>query len=137
MSDRTYGTRFVPDVPISQYSPRGLAELRWAKGIPLQHSVDIKTLGKSAVLGASSNILALATLIGILYLGFAVVGVFYGLANTLARAGSEISVLTGKPASELILENLGGTLSNAVQGLVAAWPAFLVFAVLGIVAATG
>ena len=103
----------------------------------MQHSVDIRALGRSAVLGAASNILALASLIGILYLGFAVVGVFYGLANTLARAGSELSALTDKSAGELVLESLGGTFSNAVQGLVAAWPAFLVFAVLGIVAATG
>ena len=103
----------------------------------MQHSVDIRALGRSAVLGAASNILALASLIGILYLGFAVVGVFYGLANTLARAGSELSALTDKSAGELVLESLGGTFSNAVQGLVAAWPAFLIFAVLGIVAATG
>lgn len=103
----------------------------------MQHSVDIRSLGRSAVLGAASNILALASLIGILYLGFAVVGVFYGLANTLARAGSELSALTDKSAGELVLESLGGTFGNAVQGLVAAWPAFLVFAVLGIVAATG
>ena len=101
----------------------------------MQHSVDIKTLGRSAVLGAASNVLALASLIGILYLGFAVVGVFYGLANTLARAGSE--ALTDKTAGELVLASLGGTLGNAVNGLVAAWPAFIVFAVLGIVAATG
>ena len=103
----------------------------------MQHSVDIKTLGRSAVLGAASNILALASVIGILYLGFAVVGVFYGLANTLARAGSELGALTDKTTGELILESLGGTFSNAVNGLVAAWPAFIVFAVLGIVAATG
>ena len=103
----------------------------------MQHSVDIRSLGRSAVLGAASNILALASLIGILYLGFAVVGVFYGLANTLARAGSEIGALTDKSAGELVLESLGGTFGNAVQGLVAAWPAFLVFAVLGIAAATG
>ena len=103
----------------------------------MQHSVDIKTLGRSAVLGAASNVLALASLIGILYFGFAVVGVFYGLANTLARAGSELSALTDKTAGELVLASLGGTLGNAVNGLVAAWPAFIVFAVLGIVAATG
>ena len=103
----------------------------------MQHSVDIRALGRSAVLGAASNILALASLIGILYFGFAVVGVFYGLANTMARAGSEISALTDKSAGELVLASLGGTFSNAVQGLVAAWPAFIVFAVLGIVAATG
>ena len=112
-------------------------KLRWVKGIPLQHSVDIKTLGRSAVLGAASNVLALASVIGILYLGFAVVGVFYGLANTLARAGSELEALTDKTAGELVLESLGGTFSNAVNGLIAAWPAFIVFAVLGIVAATG
>ena len=89
----------------------------------MQHSVDIRALGRSAVLGAASNILALASLIGILYFGFAVVGVFYGLANTMARAGSEISALTDKSAGELVLASLGGTFSNAVQGLVAAWPA--------------
>ena len=94
----------------------------------MQHSVDIRALGRSAVLGAASNILALASLIGILYFGFAVVGVFYGLANTMARAGSEISALTDKSAGELVLASLGGTFSNAVQGLVAAWPAFIVFA---------
>ena len=135
--DRSYGTRFAPDVPITQYNPCGLVKLRWVKGIPLQHSVDIKTLGRSAVLGAASNVLALASVIGILYLGFAVVGVFYGLANTLARAGSELEALTDKTAGELVLESLGGTFSNAVNGLIAAWPAFIVFAVLGIVAATG
>lgn len=112
-------------------------ETALGQGHPLQHSVDIKTLGRSAVLGAASNVLALASVIGILYLGFAVVGVFYGLANTLARAGSELGALTDKSTGELILESLGGTFSNAVNGLVAAWPAFIVFAVLGIVAATG
>ena len=99
--------------------------------------MDIKTLGRSAVLGAASNVLALASVIGILYLGFAVVGVFYGLVNTLARAGSELGALTDKTTGELVLESLGGTFSNAVNGLVAAWPAFIVFAFLGIVAATG
>ncbi|MCE2467748.1 MAG: hypothetical protein J4G06_06955 [Caldilineaceae bacterium] len=81
--------------------------------------------------------MALATLIGIFYLGFAVVGVFYGLANTLARAGSELSALTDQSADELVLQSLAGTFSNAVHGLIAAWPAFVVFAVLGIVAAAG
>ena len=64
-------------------------------------------------------------------------GVFYGLVNTLARAGSELGALTDKTTGELVLESLGGTFSNAVNGLVAAWPAFIVFAFLGIVAATG
>ncbi len=103
----------------------------------MQHSVNIRSLGRSAVLGAASNVLALASLIGLLYFGFAVVGVFYVLANTLARAGSGISALTDKSASALVLQSLTGTFSNAVHGLVAAWPAFVVFAVLGIVAATG
>ena len=97
VSDRTYGTRFVPYVPIPQYSPCRLAKLRWVKSVPLQHSVDIKTLGRSAVLCAASNALALATLIGILHLGFAVVGVFYGLANTLARTEFSITVPVAHP----------------------------------------
>ena len=59
------------------------------------------------------------------------------LVDIGSKPGKGRGVLTDKTTSELVLGSLGGTFSNAVNGLLATWPAFIVFAVLDIVAATG
>ena len=61
----------------------------------------------------------------------------FNLVDIGSKPGKGRGALTDKTTSELVLGSLGGTFSNAVNGLLAAWPAFIVFAVLDIVAATG
>ena len=61
----------------------------------------------------------------------------FNLVDIGSKSGDGRGVLTDKTTSELVLGSLGGTFSNAVNGLLEAWSAFIVFAVLDIVAATG
>ena len=99
--------------------------------------VDSRSLLRSLALGSVANLLALTSIIGILYAGFMVVAVFHDLVDTLARAQAAGQAASQEPFLHLLWISLITTGQNGWQGIVGARFAYVAFAFLGLFAAAG
>ncbi len=104
---------------------------------PMLRQVDNRSLLQSLALGSVANLLALTSIIGILYAGFMVVAVFYDLVDMLARAEATGTPASDQPFLHLLWLSLVTTGRNGWQGLVGARFAYVAFAFLGLFAAAG
>ncbi len=105
--------------------------------ISTMQRVDNRSLLQSLALGLVASLLALTSLIGIVYAGFMVVALFYGLVDSLARAQAAGTTVLTMPLSHVLWQSLVTTGRNGWQGLMEARFAYVAFALLGLFAAAG
>ncbi len=99
--------------------------------------IDSRALLFSLALGSVASLLALTSIILLLYAGFMVVAVFYDLVDTLARAEAAGVAVTDQSFLQLVWTSVVAIGRNGWQGIVSARFAYVAFAVLGCFAAAG
>lgn len=99
--------------------------------------IDSRALLFSLALGAVAGLLALTSVIFLLYAGFMVVAVFYDLVDLLARARAAGEAATDQSFLQLAGTSIVATGRNGWQGIVGARFAYVAFVVLGLFAAAG
>lgn len=87
-----------------------------------------------SILGFIAGLLALLTLIAVVYLALATATLAFTLVNELAQAQASGTMAAGQ-FWRLLGQSLVASGGNAVRGLWALWGAFLVFGLLGLLAA--